>query len=400
MGSRRLLMAVVMTMTACGEDALPSRFTPADAPAHLAWPREETFEAHARTWVARPLELIGGRSRVTTSAGAQTVDAVWSVQAGDRTADLRLVGAGHEMHVGGGPCTIISRGAVWRFDCDEMRIEVETPGWLPSTAAIAETHWRTWVYASTLLERTGDLYEAPRPRDRTEARELDATMIEALEQGRPEAIAQVWAMVDDPSTSLPVQSWGLALEAVGDRDAALTLAIHRRYQPYGGCSLDRRPQQVAQAYAERCYAAGDLECFVRLEADVIGDRFDRVSYSSFGEAKRTTGVESLARAGIDIPRFLVGALLRFDARRADGQPVVREDLALYAVAKAMREWDGMGLEQDLRALAEDPALDAYNRLRATWALAYLLRSRVGEDGAAARLAVMDLSGPARVTLAW
>ena len=79
MGSRRLLMAVVMTMTACGEDALPSRFTPADAPAHLAWPREEVFEAHARTWVARPLELIGGRSRITTSAGAQTVDAMWGV---------------------------------------------------------------------------------------------------------------------------------------------------------------------------------------------------------------------------------------------------------------------------------------------------------------------------------
>lgn len=61
-----------------------------------------------------------------------------------------------------------------------------------------------------------------------------------------------------------------------------------------------------------------------LEADVIGDRFERVSYSSFGEATRTTGVE----------------------------------LALYAVAKAMREWDGMALEQDLRALAESPALDA------------------------------------------
>lgn len=404
MGSRGLLLATAMTMTACGEDVLPTRFTPADAPAHLAWPREETFEAHARTWVARPLELVGGRSRLTTTEGAQTADALWSVRVGDGEAELELFGANQRLYFRGRTCALVSRGAVWRFECDYVDVEVEAPGWSPSTTVIADAHWRDWVYASTLLERTADLYETPQASDRTGAREPQAPrwapVLEALEQDRPDALERVWSMVDDPSTPLRDEHWGVALEAVGDRDAALTLAIHRRYRPYGGCSMDRRPQEVAQAYAEQCYAAGDLECFVRLEADVIGDRFERVSYSSFGEATRTTGVESLARAGIDIPRFLVGALLRFDARRADGQPVVRDEISLHAVAKAMREWDGMALEQDLRALAESPALDAYNRLRAAWALSYLLRSRVGDHGAQARLAVMDLSDSARVSLAW
>lgn len=134
----------------------------------------------------------------------------------------------------------------------------------------------------------------------------------------------------------------------------------RAYRPMGTCSMDTHPQAAARVFAELAYARGDLGRFLQLQVRIMGDRFERTAWSSYGEAAHDTEVERLSSTGIDVERFLLGLGI---ATQNEGP-----ELGPWRLARAIQE---AKLEQTmlpkLEALATAPTLDAYNRLRATQA---------------------------------
>jgi hypothetical protein len=145
--------------------------------------------------------------------------------------------------------------------------------------------------------------------------------------------------------------------ARGDRERAI--ALHRSYRPMGRCSMDGHPAAVARSYAELCYQAGKLGCFLQLSVDIMGDRFQRIAYSRLGEAVHPTESARLLDTGLDVERFLRGLLLQYAGVTRRGE------LGAWRLARSVRE---TGKQDQLLAsfarLAEDPSLDEYNRLRA------------------------------------
>jgi hypothetical protein len=58
--------------------------------------------------------------------------------------------------------------------------------------------------------------------------------------------------------------------------------------------MDTTPQEAARLYAELAYARGDLGKFLQLQVRIMGDQFERVAWSSFGEAAHSTEAERLS----------------------------------------------------------------------------------------------------------
>jgi hypothetical protein len=148
-------------------------------------------------------------------------------------------------------------------------------------------------------------------------------------------------------------------------DAAM--GIRARFRPVGRCSMDTAPQTAATAYADLCYAAGKLGCFLDLQVQVMGDQFERVAYSSYGEAAHETRSDRLRNIGIDTARFLRGLVFRYAVAGAH-----RRELDPWRLARSMKE---AGLGPDmlafLRSAATRPELDTFNRMRAAETYAYL-----------------------------
>lgn len=199
---------------------------------------------------------------------------------------------------------------------------------------VTEPELVAWTYVSTLLESKGKLY----------ADELgDDPSLEKLASDlgyRPLAELETWA-------------------AANKGDEALFESL-RHYRPMGTCSVDTAPQRTARLFAELAFARGDLGRFLQLQVRIMGDQFERTAWSTYGERGHDTEAERLLRpgTGIDLDTFFIGLGVAVPSRA--------EGLGSWRLARAINEAGrGEALLPKFEAMAVDPQLDAYNRLRAT-----------------------------------
>lgn len=163
-----------------------------------------------------------------------------------------------------------------------------------------------------------------------------------------------------------------AARAAGDKEKALS--YYRIWRPMGRCSMDSRPAQVAREYAELCYEMGKLGCFLQLNLRIMGDQFDRVAYSSYGEASHATEAERLTETGLDVDTFLLGLVLRFGGVSREGE------LGGYRLVRSIKESGRAApITARLSAWAKDGSFDEYSRLTATQILALLEEDAALED---------------------
>lgn len=261
----------------------------------------------------------------------------------------------------------------------------------PIPAGVSSLPQTNWAYASTLLGTEAPVYAATRGKNRGTNDRHDAAWT-ALEK----------SMASDPEAALTTLD-KTDLTAFGDHDHRLgqiarflraqgrvdqALALYARFQPVGRCSMDTAPAETARSYADLCYGAGRIGCFLQLQVRIMGDRFNRVAWSSYGEKAASTESKALVEAGVDARRFLLGLLVQFDDPRAE-RP--REEMNLWRLARSMHE-SGIDFVDDLERLASDPALDAVNRYRATQTLWLLERraKQVAAGTASVRFSRLDL----------
>ena len=260
-----------------------------------------------------------------------------------------------------------------------------TPTAVAPKLAVDGGSWTDWTYATTLMAVAQPVYlqEPPdfqrwgpkqEPRGARERGHL-ARIEKAIKKGDSEAAlaAITAALCDAGGRYRRVGRLGVGESGDVGRGAARAGRGHRhslaRYRPVGRCSMDSAPQAAAMAYADLCYAAGKLGCFLDLQVRVMGDQFERVAYSSYGEAAHETRSERLRNIGIDPARFLRGLVFRF---AVPGAGAGRRELDPWRLARSMKEV-GLGPEMTafLKKSATKADLDTFNRMRAAETYAYL-----------------------------
>ncbi|MBL8952135.1 MAG: hypothetical protein JNK82_15235 [Myxococcaceae bacterium] len=175
-------------------------------------------------------------------------------------------------------------------------------------------------------------------------------------------------------------------------EGAKLIAEYEQSAPMGRCSMDTAPARHAQQFAERCYRLGELACFLQLQLRVIGDQFNRVAWSSYGEASHPTHAGRLETTGIDVDRFLRGLVVQVPGDRPSELGPSR--LARALIETGRRE----AFEATLVAMAQDPALDAFNRLRALQVYVSLHYRENGDDaGMKKKLGMLKLDA---LSTAW
>ncbi len=271
------------------------------------------------------------------------------------------------------------------------RVVAVTGASITQRGSIHSEAWTDWVYATTLMQSDPPVYATDRgTNDGDEAvNERWAQLESAMHEGPKAGLA---AIDEFPLDQLSDRDWRLGTVAeylAGNGRLDQAVELYRRFAPIGRCSMDTGPAMAAQNYADACYARGNIGCFLQLQVRIMGDRFDRVAWSSYGERAASTHVQRLSDAGIDVRRFLRGLLLDFTV---DGPK--REWIGRWRLVRSMME-SGMGdaFEKELTGLAVDGKLDDYNRLRATQALWLMWRraADIGKDKAALRFAQLDLN---------
>lgn len=163
-----------------------------------------------------------------------------------------------------------------------------------------------------------------------------------------------------------------AARAAGDNEKALS--IYRTWRPMGRCSMDDRPAKVAREYAELCYDLGKLGCFLQLQVQIMGDRFYRVAWSTYGEEAASTQAERLYETGLDVDVFLSGLALHFAGVSRRGE------IGMRRLARSIKEAGQTDVvAARLAAWAKDPDFDEYNRLGAVQLLSHLDRDGMIDD---------------------
>lgn len=193
-----------------------------------------------------------------------------------------------------------------------------------------------WTYATTLLASSGPLYD--------DGAEGDEQLFDVLRGLQKPGDVQAWVKAHVADDAL--------------------YARFRRFRPMGSCSMDTTPQEAARLYAELAYARGDLGRFLQLQVRIMGDRFDRTAWSSYGEAAHETESTRLLTTGIDVDQFLLGLLI--------SRPGRDEGLWPWRFARSVREAQRQStITPELKRLALAATSDPYTRLRATQALLYV-----------------------------
>lgn len=372
------------------------------------WPEQQLFLQTLRAPIAPPRMALGSLRRLEEE-GAGTALLKQIAAGGDAIAlatqavtardaqpgaliwtrtDAIFEWADRTRWLGGAPAGVYTSDAatvlVW---ADQIAVVDAAPEPLP-----AKSHATApidWTYSTTLLVAEDPVYAA----------DPDAQPGRDLPQAKWDALSK--AMQTDPKAALALLD-ALDLKALSGRDHRLgqvarflhaqgrtdaALDAFARFRPMGRCSMDRAPAHAARSYAEACYAAGRIGCFLQLQVRIMGDHFDRVAWSSYGEAAANTQSKALVEAGVDAKRFLRGLLLRFDA----DTPRPRAEMNLWRLARSMHE-SGIDFAPDLEALATDPRLDQVNRHRAAQTLWFLWRRAQQVNGGMVkvRFARLDL----------
>jgi hypothetical protein len=226
---------------------------------------------------------------------------------------------------------------VWRFGV--IAEEADDAG----STGVRGISWRTWR-----LER-GDWGEE----------QLDF-------QGEEGATLRVTGAAPVPRRTLRPDLWtawvyATTLLEAGDPEADPPVSM-------GGCSMDTRPMKEAISHAKAAQKQGLLGRFLRFRVRVLGDRFERVAWSSGGQALMRTDADALAQAPIDTDRFLVGLVVTLNAEHPS--PIGLNAFRLgRGIAEAGR---APSLVPVLKAIAVDDRVDVMNRVRATQVLTYVL----------------------------
>ena len=158
-------------------------------------------------------------------------------------------------------------------------------------------------------------------------------------------------------------------------DSARLLAEYESSAPMGRCSMDRRPADYARSFAQRCFAQGELACFLQVHLRVVGDQFNRVAWSSMGEAQSPTDASTLEKTGMDVDRFFRGLVVLLPDERPSELGSSRLARALIESGRRER------FEPLLVRMIEDDALDTYNRFRALTVYTSLHYRGKGDDAA-------------------
>ena len=272
--------------------------------------------------------------------------------------------------------------------------------------AIDRRAWEDWTYTTTLLAMDRPLYEslerAPGTNWRAALTVETARLAgvkRAMKRGADAGLAEIRAALAArvPLDEFEWEDVAAFAQQHGAPDLAVT--VFSRHRPVGRCSMDIAPKEAARKYADVCYAAGKLSCFLNLQVQIMGDQFERVAYSSYGEAAHATEASRLRDIGIDVEKFLRGLLYQFDAPGVD-----RAGLDPWRLARSIHEANlGAGMASFLRAEVARPDLDGFNRLRAAQTLAYLRfqqRSprRIGFENDAQKQVRLRLLGEIRAEL--
>ncbi len=274
-------------------------------------------------------------------------------------------------------------GAVWRSKnlvVAWQPVEEEAPG-RPHDAEQA-----TWAYARTLLGFEGDPYPTPvRGNEDDPAGEAAwkrweaATDAAEKKKAALELLASKLPSHDDRFGAL--QNW-----AQESQNPDLELAVLQRYRPMGRCSMDLRPQILASRYGELCFETGKLGCTLQLQVRVMASQFDRVAWSSYGDAAADTEAAHLWELGIEARRFLMAFVLDYPDKAL---PI---DVGMYRLGRGMAESPEVDrLSGHVRAWVEDPNLDPTNRLNAALVLLNIRARYYGNyQGPAEELAELKL----------
>lgn len=298
------------------------------------WPKPAAFEQRWSTEQGAPqgfdlVEATVTRSSSTVSSGYYWVrpfDRGWVVASVATRAD--------------DPYRRDERWRTASIDGDEWSLGdaggvLHVKRWLRGPLAGEEA--TAWVYTSTLLTADGPLYA-----DTVDHAAAVASLVDRLARD-PKQLA-AWARAEAKNDALYEQL--------------------RAYQPMGSCSMDTRPQDAARVFGELAYARGDLGRFLQLQLRIMGDRFDRVARSSYGEAAHATESARLASTGIDVETFLLGSLMAAPGRD-DG-------LGAWRFARAVGELGNAAhVLPKLQRVVTAPSGNAFNRLSATKAWVWI-----------------------------
>ncbi len=220
----------------------------------------------------------------TLSANDQDV-----VRALQQAGGLRARGAGLDAIVIDQPLVLVGPGEPFVIE----------PTYLSPTPTRHAAAWDDWVYATTLLTFEPKAWGPGR----------DGSLPEAADEAAAEALFAAVAL-DEPGEAPPRAAVDALLgHRVSQRDrrwevviSALTAArddvaleeAYGRYAPMGRCSMDDRPNEIAQEHAAVCARLGRLGCFVQRTVQRMGDSFERVAWSSYGERAHDTGAAALS----------------------------------------------------------------------------------------------------------
>ncbi|HND29674.1 MAG TPA: hypothetical protein PLA94_06720 [Myxococcota bacterium] len=283
-------------------------------------------------------------------------------------------------------------GALWH---DKDLVVAWQPTVEEPPQSAQETEQATWAYARTLLGFEGD--PSPPP---VRGLKDDPAAEAAWErwEAAGDAGEKKKAALELLASKMPSQDdrWGaLATWAEETQNSDLELAVLRRYRPVGRCSMDLRPQILASRYGDLCFQVGKLGCTLHLQVRVMASNFDRVAWSSYGDAAASTESAHLWKLGIEARRFLMAFVLDYPDQSL---PV---NVGLYRLGRGMAESPEVDrLTGHVRAWAEDPALDASNRLNAALVLLNIRSQSYGSYAQpAAELAELKLHPLAQAVIA-
>lgn len=262
------------------------------------------------------------------------------------------------------------------------------PTWHASEAPIDSGLWSAWTYVGVLAEFQGPLYTDPGAGpEESVASARDVALATAVEAGEVAGIVQALdAVLAEPYAENDWRWERVIRAAEGIADAERALAAYQRYRPYGRCSMDTRPEELAREYSDACFAQGMTGCAVQLQIRAMDYWASRRGvWSSYGEAASVTGVNRLEAMGLDTPTFLLGLALDFDGVDDVGISLQRLGRAVHESTE--REATVAAFDR----VARDPAADEHSRLVAT----IVLNNAHGYAGT-----TLDPAGLSATGLAW